>query len=33
MLAKEVKAGQPIVGNTLWVNIGYYPVDRCHLQT
>jgi len=31
--SKIVNAGQPIVGDTLWVNIGYYPVDECHPQT
>ena len=24
-----VNVGQPMVGNILWVNIGYYPVDGC----
>ena len=28
-----VNVGQPMVGNILWVNIGYYPVDECHPQT
>jgi len=28
-----VNAGQHMVGDTLWVNIGYYPVDECHPQT
>ena len=28
--SKEVSAGQPMVGDTLSVNIGYYPVDGCH---
>ena len=27
--SKIVNAGQPMVGNILWVNIGYYPVDEC----
>jgi len=31
--SKIVNAGQSMVGNTLWVNIGYYPVDECHPQT
>ena len=31
--SKIVNAGQPMVGDTLWVNIGYYPVDECHPQT
>ena len=31
--SKIVNAGQPMVGNILWVNIGYYPVDECHPQT
>ena len=29
---KIVNAGQPMVGNTLWVNIGYYLMDECHPQ-
>jgi hypothetical protein len=31
--SKIVNASQLMVGNTLWVNIGYYPVDECHPQT
>ena len=31
--SKIVNAGQLMVGNMLWVNIGYYPVDECHPQT
>ena len=31
--SKIVNAGQPMVGNILWVNIGYYLVDECHPQT
>jgi hypothetical protein len=31
--SKIVNAGQPVVGNTLRVNIDYYPVDKCHPQT
>ena len=31
--SKIVNAGQPMVDNTLWVNIGYYPVEECHPQT
>ena len=31
--SKIVNAGQLLVGNILWVNIGYYPVDECHPQT
>ena len=27
--SKIVNIGQPMVDNTLWVNIGYYPVDGC----
>ena len=30
--SKIVNAGQSMVGNILWVNIGYYPVDECHPQ-
>ena len=30
--SKIVNVGQPMVGDTLWVNIGYYPVDECHPQ-
>ena len=30
--SKIVNAGQPMVGDTLWVNISYYPVDECHPQ-
>ena len=31
--SKIVNAGQSMVGNILWVNIGYYPMDECHPQT
>ena len=31
--SKTLNACQPMVGDTLWVNIGYYPVDGCHPQT
>jgi hypothetical protein len=31
--SKIVNAGQPMVGNTLRVNIDYYPVDKCRPQT
>ena len=31
--SKIVNAGQLMVGNILWVNIGYYPMDECHPQT
>jgi hypothetical protein len=31
--SKIVNAGQLMVGDTLWVNIGYYPVDGCYPQT
>ena len=31
--SKIVNACQSMVGNILWVNIGYYPVDECHPQT
>ena len=31
--SKIVNASQPMVGNTLQVNIGYYPMDECHPQT
>ena len=31
--SKTVNADQPMVGNILWVNIGYYPMDECHPQT
>ena len=31
--SKMVNVSQPMVGNTLWVNIGYYPMDECHSQT
>ena len=31
--SKIVNASQLMVGNILWVNIGYYPVDECHPQT
>jgi hypothetical protein len=27
-----VNAGQPMVDNTLWVNINYYLVDKCYPQ-
>ena len=27
--SKIVNASQLMVGITLWVNIGYYPVDGC----
>jgi hypothetical protein len=30
--SKIVNAGQPMVGNTLWVNIIYYPLDECQPQ-
>ena len=30
--SKIVNAGQPMVGDTLWVNIGYYLMDECHPQ-
>ena len=30
---KIVNACQPMVGDTLWVKFGYYPVDVCHPQT
>ena len=31
--SKIVNAGQLMVRNILWVNIGYYPVDECYPQT
>ena len=33
--SKIVNASQPLVDNTLWVNISYYLVDGCqvHLNT
>ena len=31
--SKIENAGQPMVGDTLRVNIGYYPVDGYHPQT
>ena len=31
--SKIVNAGQPMIDNILWVNLGYYPVDECHPQT
>ena len=31
--SKIVNAGQPVFGDTLWVNINYYLVDGCHPQT
>ena len=30
--SKIVNVGQPMVGNILWVNIGYYLMDECHPQ-
>jgi hypothetical protein len=29
---KIINASQPMVENTLLVNIKYYPVDECHPQ-
>ena len=31
--SKIVNVGQPMVDDTLWVNIDYYLVDRWHPQT
>ena len=31
--SKIENVGQPMVGDILWVNINYYPVDGCHPQT
>ena len=31
--SKIENAGQPMVGDTLHVKFGYYPVDGCHPQT
>jgi hypothetical protein len=30
--SKVVNASQPMVDNTLLVNIKYYPLDECHPQ-
>ena len=31
--SKIVNVGQPMFGDTLWVNINYYSVDGCYPQT